>query len=216
MPYFITILNFEAAILDISELYVYDVLHIAFLDYLNKIGHFDSLRYGFGLYKCHSQYSKWRPSWNSIWRPYGTFFSLAPILKRFSAFFSFRVPNFMLCSQSPRFFHQSAQVYQQWNNFTVRSGTRPDLPDFAVLGILVWAMTLQGHRTICKWCSPALNGYSFSRQMFMAKENGGSRRAKRRSNTSGAWKSLRVLSPFRSDRILWKGRRLKVRLKNFI
>ena len=103
-------LNFEAAILDISELYVYDILHIAFLDYLNKIGHFDSLRYGFGLYKCHSQYSKWRPSWNPIWRPYGTFFSLAHILKRFSAFFSFRVPNFMLCSQSPRFFHQSAQL----------------------------------------------------------------------------------------------------------
>ena len=111
MPYFVTILNFEAAILDISELYVYDILHIAFLDYLNKIGHFDSLIYGFVLYKCHSQYSKWRPSWNPIWRPYGTFFSLAPILKRFSAFFSFRVPNFMLCSQSPRFFHQSAQLY---------------------------------------------------------------------------------------------------------
>ena len=107
-------------------------------------------------------------------------------------------------------------IYQQWNNCTVRSGTRPDLPDFAVLGILVWAMTSQGHRTIRKWCSPALNGYSFSRQMFMAKEDGGSRRAKRRSNTSGAWKYLRVLSPFRSDRILWKGRRLKVRLKDFI
>ena len=61
---------------------------------------------------------------------------------------------------------------------TVRSGTRPDLPDFAVLGILVWAMTSQGHRTIRKWCSPAYNGYSFSRQMFMAKEDGGSRRAK--------------------------------------
>ena len=57
---------------------------------------------------------------------------------------------------------------------TVRSGTRPDLPDFAVLGILVWAMTSQGHRTIRKWCSPASNGYSFSRQMFMAKEDGGS------------------------------------------
>ena len=111
MPYFVTIFNFEAAILDISELYVYDILHFAFLDYLNKIGHFDSLRYGFGLYKCHSQYSKWRPSWNPIWRPYGTFFSLAPILKRFSAFFSFRVPNFMLCSQSPWFFHQSAQLF---------------------------------------------------------------------------------------------------------
>ena len=41
---------------------------------------------------------------------------------------------------------------------TVRSGTRPDLPDFAVLGILVWAMTSQGHRTIRKWCSPAITG----------------------------------------------------------
>ena len=80
--------------------------------------------------------------------------------------------------------------------YTVRSGIRPDLPDFAVLGILVWAMTSQGHRTIRKWCSPALNGYFFSRQMLMAKEDGGSRRAKRRINTSGAWKSLRVLSPF--------------------
>ena len=80
--------------------------------------------------------------------------------------------------------------------YTVRSGIRPDLPDFAVLGILVWAMTSQGHRTIRKWCSPALNGYFFSRQMLMAKEDGGSRRAKRRNNTSGAWKSLRVLSPF--------------------
>ena len=54
--------------------------------------------------------------------------------------------------------------------FPVRSGTRPDLPDFAVLGILVRAMTSQGHRTIRKWCSPSLNGYSFSRQMFMAME----------------------------------------------
>ena len=80
--------------------------------------------------------------------------------------------------------------------YAVRSGIRPDLPDFAVLGILVWAMTSQGHRTIRKWCSPALNGYFFSRQMLMAKEDGGSRRAKRRINTSGAWKSLRVLSPF--------------------
>ena len=87
---------------------------------------------------------------------------------------------------------------------TVRSGTRPDLPDFAVLGILVWAMTSQGHRTIRKWCSPAYNGYSFSRQMFMAKEDGGSRRAKRRSNTSGAWKSLRVLSPFNHIRFCGK------------
>ena len=91
---------------------------------------------------------------------------------------------------------QPRVIYQQWNEYTVRSGTRPDLPDFAVLGILVWAMTSQGHRTIRKWCSPALYGYSFSRQMLMAKEDGGSRRVKWRINTSGAWKSLRVLSPF--------------------
>ena len=87
---------------------------------------------------------------------------------------------------------------------TVRSGTRPDLPDFAVLEILVWAMTSQGHRTIRKWCSPAFNGYSFSRQMFMAKEDGGSRRAKRRNNISGAWKSLGVLSPFNHIRFVEK------------
>ena len=104
---------------------------------------------------------------------------------------------------------------------TVRSGTRPDLPDFAVLGILVWAMTSQGHRTIRKWCSPAYNGYSFSRQMFMAKEDGGSRRAKRRSNTSGAWKSLRVLSPFNHIRFcgktkIWFGHTWRIFNWNYI
>ena len=96
------------------------------------------------------------------------------------------------------------QITRLWNSRYANCSTwnetnemkRPDLPDFAVLGILVWAMTSQGHRTIRKWCSPAYNGYSFSRQMFMAKEDGGSRRAKRRSNTSGAWKS---------HQILWKG-----------
>ena len=99
---------------------------------------------------------------------------------------------------------------------TVRSGTRPDLPDFAVLGILVWAMTSQGHRTIRKWCSPAYNGYSFSRQMFMAKEDGGSRRAKRRSNTSGAWKSLRVLSPFNHIRFCGKAHMTDFQLKLYL
>ena len=59
--YLAAILNFEAAILDISKMYVYNKLHIACLDFLSKIGQFDSIRYGHGLYKWHFQYSTWRP-----------------------------------------------------------------------------------------------------------------------------------------------------------
>ena len=75
---------------------------------------------------------------------------------------------------------------------------------------------LTGLRTIRKWCSPAYNGYSFSRQMFMAKEDGGSRRAKRRSNTSGAWKSLRVLSPFNHIRFCGKAHMTDFQLKLYL